>query len=85
VDAIKENYTTGCGCMKRDPYQRLWMKKETYDIGYRSLFIHLQHLVWVYFYSTTTSGMALLIFIHKLRNRSLFIHMKKETYDIGYG
>jgi hypothetical protein len=19
--------------MKRDPYQRLWMKKETYDIG----------------------------------------------------
>jgi hypothetical protein len=27
VDELKENYTTGCGCMKRDPYQRLWMKK----------------------------------------------------------
>jgi hypothetical protein len=33
VDALKENYTTGCGCMKRDPYQRLWMKKETYARG----------------------------------------------------
>jgi hypothetical protein len=33
VDEWKENYTTGCGCMKRDPYQRFWMKKETYDIG----------------------------------------------------
>jgi hypothetical protein len=28
VDALKENYTTGCGCMKRDPYQRLWMNKK---------------------------------------------------------
>jgi hypothetical protein len=45
--------------MKRDPYQRLWMKKETYE---------------AHVYSSTTPGMGLFFFIHNLWNRSLFIH-----------
>jgi hypothetical protein len=33
-----------------------------------------QPLVWVYFLSSTTSGMGLFLFIHNLWNRSPFIH-----------
>jgi hypothetical protein len=52
--------------------------------------------VWVYFHSSTTSGMGLFLFIHNLWNRSLFIHPEplvwslvvnelKETYSGGCG
>jgi hypothetical protein len=43
-------------------------------MGLIGLFFHPQPLVWVSFHTSTTCGIVLFLFIHNLRNRSLFIH-----------
>jgi hypothetical protein len=50
VDALKENYTTGCGCMKKDPYlfsstiSGIGLFLFIHNLWNRSLFIHPQPL-----------------------------------------
>jgi hypothetical protein len=59
---------------KRDPYQ-IGLFLFIHNLWYGSIFIHPQPLVWVSFYSSTTSGIGLFLFIQNLwYGLFLFIH-----------
>jgi hypothetical protein len=47
------------------------------NLWYGSIFFLPQPLVWVSFYSFTTSGIGLFLFIHNFWYGSLFIHPQR--------
>jgi hypothetical protein len=47
-----------------------------HNLWNRSLFIHPQLLVWVSFYSSTTTGIGLFLFTNNLWYRSLFPYQR---------